>query len=595
MQFFDVSIDNLDLQEPDDFARCIVEKMCGKKYAKSDRFNYLLLEILKKLQHSKKTHTNFISNLNKYDEQTYKDILLKIDFNNPEFKIAVKEKNISRIIKSLSNVNPFEYQIVTLHGRDYEIFSKYIVEIHKRNTIDIHTFNEILLLLNQHKVSEGFFKYFFKKTEGKLVNIENIKNSITNFRGLGLLTFGNSRFAYKKLCMESYDYIQNLLSKHNRINNISIKNSTDKITIKQIPKNKTWYNGYISKKLYDKERLKLITELANINLSLNVKKELKELYSEIGDEIEQIEKKAFYNTDVYLSCSNLDVYVATSMRNKWDFENVSEFISDLFTQKSIIPLRLRYFDPTQSHCPNRIDKGLIEGLMLKRSKCTIYLVQEDDTLGKDSELASTLAQGKPVIAYIPRIDINSQAKKIMKFPLSYIKNRYYSLGAANIFDDEYVFKILSGINKEFKKLIFNFISEIDSYRESQPFSLWLKKEEEFKQQNKDKFKKICKIISTAEFYHYNKREETLTKNHPLAIQTHLESGVANGLLVVRNITDCSNLLESIFNNNMSFTINHTYADNYGFKYLQEDISKCIYRVETEYNKLTNSYWNLYFD
>ena len=39
--------------------------------------------------------------------------------------------------------------------------------------------------------------------------------------------------------------------------------------------------------------------------------------------------------------------------------------------------------------------------MLRRATCTIYLAQENDTLGKDSELASTLAQGKPVIAFIP--------------------------------------------------------------------------------------------------------------------------------------------------------------------------------------------------
>ena len=39
--------------------------------------------------------------------------------------------------------------------------------------------------------------------------------------------------------------------------------------------------------------------------------------------------------------------------------------------------------------------------MLKRARCTLYLAQESDTLGEDSELASTLAQGKPVIAFVP--------------------------------------------------------------------------------------------------------------------------------------------------------------------------------------------------
>ena len=46
-------------------------------------------------------------------------------------------------------------------------------------------------------------------------------------------------------------------------------------------------------------------------------------------------------------------------------------------------------------------EGLAEALMLRRAACTIYFAQENDTLGKDSELASTLAQGKPVIAFVP--------------------------------------------------------------------------------------------------------------------------------------------------------------------------------------------------
>ena len=64
-------------------------------------------------------------------------------------------------------------------------------------------------------------------------------------------------------------------------------------------------------------------------------------------------------------------------------------------------MNLRFFDPTQAYCPDRIDKGLVEGLMLKRASCTIYMVGELETLGTISELAATLAQGKPVIAYVP--------------------------------------------------------------------------------------------------------------------------------------------------------------------------------------------------
>ena len=89
------------------------------------------------------------------------------------------------------------------------------------------------------------------------------------------------------------------------------------------------------------------------------------------------------------------------MRRRHEYLEVAAFTAEVFSQERICGLKLRWFDPTQAYCSDRIDKGLAEALMLKRAKCTLYLAQESDTLGKDSELASTLAQGKPVIAYVP--------------------------------------------------------------------------------------------------------------------------------------------------------------------------------------------------
>ena len=51
--------------------------------------------------------------------------------------------------------------------------------------------------------------------------------------------------------------------------------------------------------------------------------------------------------------------------------------------------------------------------MLKRAKCTIYLAGETETLGKDSELAATLAQGKTVIAYVPSLEDFDKFKSIL--------------------------------------------------------------------------------------------------------------------------------------------------------------------------------------
>ena|SRR2546425_2298409 len=109
------------------------------------------------------------------------------------------------------------------------------------------------------------------------------------------------------------------------------------------------------------------------------------------------------NTAAYLAANHVDVYVATSMREDWEFRTVAKFLRDTFNAEQLGELSelLTYFDPTLAYNVDRIDKGLVEGLMLRIAECDIYMVQETDTLGKDSELATTLARGRAVIAYVP--------------------------------------------------------------------------------------------------------------------------------------------------------------------------------------------------
>jgi hypothetical protein len=89
------------------------------------------------------------------------------------------------------------------------------------------------------------------------------------------------------------------------------------------------------------------------------------------------------------------------MRTEDQFHEHREFVEGVFGHSAVKELRLRYFDPTLSHVDDRITKGVIECLMIKRAKLTIYNAGSTDSLGKDSELAATLAQGKPVIVYVP--------------------------------------------------------------------------------------------------------------------------------------------------------------------------------------------------
>lgn len=109
---------------------------------------------------------------------------------------------------------------------------------------------------------------------------------------------------------------------------------------------------------------------------------------------------ALDNTRYYLSMADdLDVYVATSMRNREDFRNMADACEIIFNDPRLKDLQLRYFDPTLSAAAGHEDKGIIECLMVKCAKALVFCAGERDSYGKDAEAAMALSLGKPVIFY----------------------------------------------------------------------------------------------------------------------------------------------------------------------------------------------------
>lgn len=234
--------------------------------------------------------------------------------------------------------------------------------------------------------------------------------------------------------------------------------------------------------------------------------------------------------------------------------------------------------------------------MLKRALCTVYMVQEADTLGKDSELASTLAQGKPVIAFVPEIRVDSRATKLKGFPLEFFKLRFQVLQAEGMFDDEAVSAELKKEDDDFVNAINRFLTEYDQYRHSQPFSLWQEREDAFKGTSAG-FSKIVRLLAILEKQSFDKRASILRDVHPLSLQVHLESGVANGVLVVRSVEDCARVLYGLIFNQLAFSFSlvkdERNAVDKGVIVLHEETSKSPFRAVTLYEKLSNSFWNFY--
>lgn len=349
----------------------------------------------------------------------------------------------------------------------------------------------------------------------------------------------------------------------------------------RIERDQTWFVGEITGTLVEKE----LKEFDSYRLKLpKVKKDEKVIafarhLTEMDEQFVAAQEIASRNTDVYLTWDHLDVYVATSMRNKWEYEEVFDFTSDLFSRPQLMQLKLRHFDPTQSKCDTSRDKGLLEGLMLKRASCTIYMAQETDTLGKDSELATTLAQGKPVIAYIPTVNPDSFAKIVAERPLRYMKLRLLGLQASGILDQ------VEGL----PRLAQTFLEEFALHRAQQPFELWKARDTTEFKQTKAYWRDLCLALAKAERIAFDKRAEVLQRYHPLAMQMDLTTGVANGVLVVRSIEKCADLLRAILTNGAEFDIR---VDE-GCRTLVESISGSVFRVVTDNEKLTNSFWNLY--
>ena len=128
--------------------------------------------------------------------------------------------------------------------------------------------------------------------------------------------------------------------------------------------------------------------------------DLEAKYERVAMKFVAARKAALANTRYYLSMvSDLDVYVATSMRSRDDFRSMANACEKIFSDNRLLELQLRYFDPTLSAANGHEDKGLIECLMVKCAKVLVYCAGEKESWGKDAEAAMGLSLGKPVIFY----------------------------------------------------------------------------------------------------------------------------------------------------------------------------------------------------
>lgn len=312
-------------------------------------------------------------------------------------------------------------------------------------------------------MSDGFFRYYFLEAPRHPYNVKTIPdfdeswltgNAIHSLAHLkwglyrlftdGLLWFGNVRTAFRHLrdmnSQELDDFFQS-----RRFDTEQIKSRGPALPLKEIARDDRYLISEMACKSYGddsvtvsqlKEALvsayrrhtergggpvqikallakdalddKNASSQYQLNFSadaildetVNSQEELETKYGALADKFVVARDRALQNTRYYLSMvSDLDVYVATSMRTRKDFREMSAACDQIFGAAPLAELNLRYFDPTKSAANGHEDKGLIECLMVKCAKVLVYCAGEKESYGKDAEAAMALSLGKPVIFY----------------------------------------------------------------------------------------------------------------------------------------------------------------------------------------------------
>ena len=303
------------------------------------------------------------------------------------------------------------------------------------------------------------------------------------------------------------------------------------------------------------------------------------------------------------------------MRSDADFVSVNEFVTELFHHDDIRPLKLRYFNPTQSWIEDRVAKGLVEALMLRRAGYTIYMAQKEDTFGKDSEASVALGQGKPVIVYVPKLEIsevNIDTEVMGRMSKEELRTLIAREGTSEdreideTVDHQALFSRLLEIRLHqapgdvladaARKCWADFdlygeAGRIELENERALYRKWL--DETVKGVRRDdppgdiRSHFIRILIATA--IRFERRAGIFREVHPLALQVILSSGVLNGILVVRSVGSCAKILRSLITNSLELELR---VDENNYRLVEKSTGSTI-RVISRHRLIANAFSTFY--
>ena len=171
--------------------------------------------------------------------------------------------------------------------------------------------NEILLAYQLDRIGEGLFEFIFGNEP--IQDFETFKTKISEFRIFGAVHCGNFKFAYKSLRQRSLKEIRDIFRLDEPDPETAFrKRHPPVVALNEIDPKDTYYLGYI------------------------IERQLKEHPDEgASKRMMEIREKGAINHEIYLDYDHLDVYIATSMREKFDFWNIARFARELQCREEI--------------------------------------------------------------------------------------------------------------------------------------------------------------------------------------------------------------------------------------------------------------------
>ncbi len=507
--------------------------------------------------------------------------------------------------------------------------------------------NRLLLGLGVNPVSTEFFETVFANVD--FSDFTKVRARIELFRSLCMLEYGNFRFGYKQfrkgslVAQKWHKHFPNSAEVTQRARELRAR--LEPVGLVPIPPSQLFSLGYLAsehapqingarkslvtlinkaleKKVSDFNGLRPIaaelgiTSLTDLLAKAGIPGTETLIYSDMPlfgggrktfseillgleescitvdeDAILQAREDGLQNARTYLAVQDLDVYVATSMREPLHFTTNWAFVQRLFHGGNLAEWRLRYFDPTQAFLEDRVQKGLLECLMIKRTKLTVYNAQEMDTFGKDAEAGVTLAQGKPVIVYVARLFEHLPA----------LQNLYRAIDkGARMERDPFIESLekegiieknkrdlLLGPEKTKADVAKAIIEEhaanaLDKLGEEKTALELIRQGYDPERTGKELTRFAVSKIQMLE-----RRALTFRDVHPLSLQTSPIDGVARGIIVTRSIEATAEVVSGIFLGTLQYDI----LDDPSNWLLVDRITRSPIRVVTKDPILTTAFWS----